>query len=289
MANGSRSLPPLDALAAALAAREQGSFTAAAAALNVTHTAVSRRVAVAERWSGAPLFERHGRGVRTTAHGERLLARLDAMLDGIGQLAQPDRAAPRRHVLRVATTPSFARHRLLPTLKRIERDDLRFEIVAEGRNADLRAAGIDLAIRYGRGGWRAGKEIALPRAPLLPVLCRDLVTEMPNGPEGVAMLPLIHNADATLWRAWCAAHGIERRAKAADRTLFDYDAALEAARAGLGVALLDPVLHPDPKPDERVAVLRNLPLDDPPLGYHSILPDGAVDAARTALERLIAP
>ena len=286
MAHGSRPLPPLDALAAALAAREYGSFTAAAGALNVTHTAVSRRVAVAECWSGAPLFERHGRGVRTTGHGERLLVRLSAMLDGIGQLAQPDRAAPRRHILRVATTPSFARYRLLPALQRIEGDDLRIEIGAESRNADLRAARIDLAIRYGRGGWRAGAETALPREPLVPVLRRNLAAAITDGSKGVAALPLIHDADATLWRAWCAAYGIERRAKAADRTLFDYGSALEAARAGLGVALLDPVLHADPMPDGDMAVLTGLPLSDPPLGYHAILPDGAPKEARTALERL---
>ncbi|SNT37480.1 DNA-binding transcriptional regulator, LysR family [Streptosporangium subroseum] len=56
----------LDAVALA------GSFTGAAAKLNYTQSAVSRRVASLEQQAGGPLFERLPRGVRLTPAGEAL-------------------------------------------------------------------------------------------------------------------------------------------------------------------------------------------------------------------------
>ncbi|MER6563981.1 LysR family transcriptional regulator, partial [Streptomyces sp. NPDC001027] len=47
-----------------------GSLSAAAAALHHTQSAVSRQIAGLERELGAPLVERHARGVRPTAAGE---------------------------------------------------------------------------------------------------------------------------------------------------------------------------------------------------------------------------
>ncbi|WP_344915759.1 LysR family transcriptional regulator [Streptosporangium oxazolinicum] len=49
-----------------------GSFTAAAARLNYTQSAVSRRIAALEHRAGGPLFERLPRGVRLTPAGEAL-------------------------------------------------------------------------------------------------------------------------------------------------------------------------------------------------------------------------
>lgn len=290
MAHGSRTLPPLDAIGAALAAREHGSFTAAATALNVTHAAVSRRVAVAERWAGRRLFERHGRGVRTTLEGERLLARLDAVLEEIGSLAEPERSPDRRRPVRIATTPSFARYRLLPALKRVEADDLRVEIVADPRPENLSAAGIDLAFRYGRGGWRAGEETALERTSLVPVMHRSLVDSAsiatPDGPDVVATLPLIHNADTTLWRAWLASHGIARRSKGTDRTMFDYASTIAAAETGLGLALFDTSLHALNELPPAMVAFTDAALADPPLGYWMIAPLGAEEIVAIVRERM---
>ncbi len=60
-----------------------GSFSAAADALGYTQSAVSRQVAATETAVGAPLFERHARGVRPTAAGEVLIRHAGAVLDGI--------------------------------------------------------------------------------------------------------------------------------------------------------------------------------------------------------------
>lgn len=60
-------LPPLATLRAFEAAARRTSFSLAAQELGMTATAVSQHVRNLETWLGAPLFERHARGVRLTA------------------------------------------------------------------------------------------------------------------------------------------------------------------------------------------------------------------------------
>ncbi|WP_163540306.1 helix-turn-helix domain-containing protein, partial [Klebsiella pneumoniae] len=60
----SSDLPSFDAIQAVLSSNRTGSFSGAADELDLTHGAISRRVAIVEAWAGTALFERHGRGVR---------------------------------------------------------------------------------------------------------------------------------------------------------------------------------------------------------------------------------
>jgi len=57
-----------------LAIAESGSFTRAAAALNIAQPSLSHTILMLERELGSQLFERLGRGVKLTAAGQALLA-----------------------------------------------------------------------------------------------------------------------------------------------------------------------------------------------------------------------
>jgi DNA-binding transcriptional LysR family regulator len=70
----------------------QGSFSAAAEALNFTQSAVSQHVAALERETGAQLVERGARGVRLTEAGQLLVGHADAILARI-ECAEDDLAA----------------------------------------------------------------------------------------------------------------------------------------------------------------------------------------------------
>ena len=63
-----------------LAVAEQGSFTAAAKALFVSHSTTSRAVAALERELGTPLFLRQGRSVSLTKAGETLRPEAERIL-----------------------------------------------------------------------------------------------------------------------------------------------------------------------------------------------------------------
>ncbi|MGA4541686.1 LysR family transcriptional regulator [Uniformispora flossi] len=74
-----------------LAVAEAASFTAAAARLGYTQSAVSRQISALEDEVGSPLFDRLPRGVRLTDAGHALLPRARAVLDQV-DLARRDLA-----------------------------------------------------------------------------------------------------------------------------------------------------------------------------------------------------
>lgn len=236
-------LPPLDCLLAALAVSRTGSFSAAADELGVTHAAVSRRVAGAESWAGMAIFRRHARGAVLTADGERLLGRVSQGLDLIDRAADRGRKVRGASVVRLATTASFANHWLLDRLAAAESaaGGVRIEVDTQGRLVDLKREGIDLAVRYGVGGWKGMRERRLFKAveQLVPVVSRAMLSKPPARltARELAAMPLLHNGDASGWRVWFEAHGIAFRPRPTDRTLVYYHLTLAAARGGLGAAL----------------------------------------------------
>src|ERR1700751_5483027 len=78
----------LAGLRVALEVARTGSFSAAAERLGYTQSAVSRAGGGTERAAGAPLFERHARGVRLTAAGEVLVRHAGEVLDGVAAASQ---------------------------------------------------------------------------------------------------------------------------------------------------------------------------------------------------------
>ena len=74
-------LPSLNALRCFEAAARSGSFSRAAAELNVTQSAVSHQVRQLEQWFGLNLFDRQGRQTLPTAKGQDLARSLAEAFD----------------------------------------------------------------------------------------------------------------------------------------------------------------------------------------------------------------
>ena len=90
----------IDQLEALVAVARRGGFTRAAAALNLSQPAVSRRLGLLERELGAPLFERIPSGIVLTAAGQAFLPHAEALLasmrdgvDAVRALEGADRGA----------------------------------------------------------------------------------------------------------------------------------------------------------------------------------------------------
>jgi len=237
--------PPFEALQASLAAARTGSFTAAAAELEVTHATISRRVEMAEKWFQCSLFDRHARGVTVTATGQIALAKVAHAFEQLKQARQSRPVGQTLPIVKLATTSSFSRFWLIPRLSELEgtKQDLRIELITSALNASLSSGEVDMAIRYGRGQWNDGDEEPLFDESLCPVASPEVVAMNEQPLSLIQNSPLIHTADTTLWRALMSHHGKRLTSKPTDRVMGDYAQAIEAARSGLGIALWNPAIH----------------------------------------------
>jgi len=145
-----------DGLRALRQIAESGSFTAAAARLGYTQSAISRQAAALERSAGTTLFERRPDGVRLTPAGLVLLRHARTILDSVAA-AERDLSgtAPRSELVRLGMFTS-AGAVLLPTaLGRLAQasPEIRVE-TTEGTTPRLiralRAGAIDLAVLTSR-------------------------------------------------------------------------------------------------------------------------------------------
>src|SRR2546425_2105593 len=162
-------LPSLNALRAFEAAARHLSLTLAGRELHVTQSAVSHQVQNLEDELGIELFQRLPRSLRLTPAGEAVAA---AARDAFGRIEEAARAVDRRAArLCVSVLPSFAARWLLPRLKRFHaswpRLDLRIHASLEP--CDFARDGVDVAIRYGRGGWKGLRSEELFSEEIFPV------------------------------------------------------------------------------------------------------------------------
>jgi LysR family transcriptional regulator, glycine cleavage system transcriptional activator len=290
MAHSLETLPPLDTLRAFEAAARAGSFSAAAAALNLTHGAVSRRVARLEGWLGLRVFERQARGIALTPEGQRLFQRTQEafalIADTSDRWSEPRGPA----VVRVNSMPSVCSLWLMPRVAQFEAGDppLRVVLLIDQRTVDLADQGVDLAVRCGRGGLPGRISVKLFEEWCFPIAAPALAKRLGAGdPERLLAAPLIHDSDASGWRAWFAAHGLDYRPRPQDRRFEDYNLVLDAAACGLGIALARPPLAQGPIDAGRlVAVDRRTVLN--PVSYWLDRPMGTIRAAAATLAGRIA-
>ena len=133
-----------------LRVREGGSLAAAAAALGVVPSVVSKRLAALESRLGQRLFERTTRRLTPTREGEAVCAHARTLLDGFARLEAElrERQTGLHGTLRLAATFGFGRRWLAPALADFQRahPGLRIELQLGERLPELAAEGYDGAV-----------------------------------------------------------------------------------------------------------------------------------------------
>lgn len=233
-------LPPSDGIIAALKAQELGSFTAAAEELGLTHTTISRRIAILEKWLGGAIFERLPRGVVLTPIGQRFLAASRQAAEIISNSMDRWKPRHRRTNIRVSIVPSFARLWLIPRLKDLQGSDLNIELILDHKTSEMNRREVDIAIRYGKGKYEDVSSALLFKEYLVPCASPAIAEALSENPSANDILsyPLINDSNQLHWQTWFAQFEIQYRARSIDRRLEDYDTVLSMAAAGLGIALL---------------------------------------------------
>jgi len=243
-----RRLPPLNAVRAFEAAARHQSFAKAAAELNVSPGAVSRQVKLLEEALGADLFQRQAQGVHLTEHGRRLLPVAGRAFDLLQQMLPGQRE---RGVLRLRVSASFYLRWLMPRLIDLKRElpRLKLDLVISSGGA-LDHPDADGAIYYRRfdrsGESRTaatGKSDQLLFDDGSILVCAPALIgrrHLPLPPASLRRLPLLLNTpDGWDW------HALGRHLGLKDLSLngaasFDIDdAAIQAALAGQGIALVE--------------------------------------------------
>lgn len=226
-----RPLPSLNGLRAFEAMGRTGGATAAAAELGVTHSAVSRQVKMLEATLGMRLFEGPRHQLRLTARGQALLAGLSPGFDALDAAVHAVRG---HHEVRLAVHPSLAVKWLIPRLADFERrhQDVVLDLSELPPHA-ARKRGADVLLRYLDADALAG--------PGVDVLVENLVglVHAPGlAADAVAGAPrLTASTRAEAWTEWSAASG-QPIPSGPGRTLTHLHMVLDAAAAGLGVAVL---------------------------------------------------
>jgi LysR family glycine cleavage system transcriptional activator len=235
---------PLNALRAFAMVYAHGGVRAAARALGMAHSSVSRHLGELDRWLGVPLMRASaGRGALVfTPQGEALGR---ALLSGLGEIEQAVAALRETrpaHAVTLSATPSFAIRWLLPRLPALERAHPKIElsVQVEQRLDALDDGRIDLAIRMGQGPWPALHAEPLMDDALYPVMSPALwqTSGRPSRTEQLVGLRLLHDRDLqATWAQWRQVHGPARLALQGGARYTSSDLVLRAAAQGQGVAL----------------------------------------------------
>ncbi|HYE00433.1 MAG TPA: transcriptional regulator GcvA [Alphaproteobacteria bacterium] len=232
-------LPPLPALHAFAIAGRHLSFKAAAAALHLTPSAVSHRIAALERHLGVALFLRLNRRLELTPAGQSYLALVTEAFD---RLAQGTAALTARHgrtALRVSAVPYFAASFLIPRLgdflSRHPEIDLRVDTAQQ--LVDFGREAVDAAIRLGGGAWPGLAAERLLDVSATPVAAPAVAARL-RAPADLAAATLIHLSNTPdAWPRWFEAAGLKGRVPPGGLWVDGMQPALQAAEQGLGVAL----------------------------------------------------
>lgn len=240
----SRDLPPLNALRAFEATARLNSVSQAAEQLHVTHGAVSRQLKVLEEHLGLNLFVKEGRGLKLTDAGVRLRdassEAFERLRDVCAELTQGSADAP----FVLGCSGSLLARWLIPRLGRLnaELPDLRLHLSAGEGDLDPRRPGLDALLVFAEPPWPADMQVyELAGERIGPVLSPRYAgySRLREAPSSVlAAEPLLHTTSRPqAWPSWARRNGLDPETLKYGQGFEHLYYLLEAAVAGLGVAI----------------------------------------------------
>ncbi len=236
-------LPPLSSLKAFEAVARHGGVGRAAAELGVSQPAVSQQLRRLEAALGIRLTRRSGRLVALTPEGQAYALALTRAFEELRAATERCRARRGAGVLTVALLPTLATRWLIPRLPDFQarHPAIAVRLATTPSPAVALADDVDLAIRTGDGVWPGCEAVRLMPDSLAPVASPALLARLPLGaPADLARHTLLVVTTAPRdrdWPRWLEAAGLPGDGGGRRLALNSSSEALEAAKAGLGVAL----------------------------------------------------
>jgi DNA-binding transcriptional LysR family regulator len=257
-------LPPIKGLQALSALAKFGSLVRAAAELGVTRSALSHRITDLEAQLGVVLVQRAGRNIALTEDAEALVAAIGDALDRIEGAVQPLRS--RRTQVRVSTVATFASHWLIPRLPSLQsrHPEIEIAISTTRRPVDLGVENFDCAIRHGLGRWEGLSSTLLFHETLMPVAAPVVADRLANSGGSQASFgsaTLIRARSRYMdWSVWWRYAGRPGTPPEGGTVVETRANALEAALAGVGIAMIDMAYVERPVAEGRLRLLSAAPV-----------------------------
>jgi DNA-binding transcriptional LysR family regulator len=280
---------PLNALRAFEGVAKHGSFTAAANALLISQSALSRHVIALERLTGVQLFDRRPHALTLTKAGQHLLPavaksfdRLEYALDDIR-----NEGAPMQRTLRVQMPPSFAVQLAVPILQDFRRASTEVDIdLVSPYGVGPPLGDVDVAVVYSKPTVTdLVSDLLWPVR--LSVLCHPNIAAAHRGKDLAAFVEaneIVHVRIADLprhhmWTQFARQEGLKglntERGLVFDTAVL----AVQYALSGQGIALVDTNLFAEHIRAGRLVKPFDATLDDGYGYYLTTHPEGLADTA----------
>lgn len=241
-------LPPLNLFRTFECAARHGSFRLAAAELCVTPSAVSQQIRLLEDYLGVRLFRRLPRRVELTRDGMRLATSVKEAIAGLSAACESISAADAPTMICVNAASALASRWLVARLKGFmeAHPNIRVMLQAAGDEVDFRRQDIDIAIRWGTGGWNGAVAERLVDDVISPVCSPEFRDRHGLGDPRrlrVHELTQLHTIGiGNTWSDWLAAAGVSGAAFKDILYFSDASLMLEAAAQGQGICLATTLL-----------------------------------------------
>jgi len=284
-----RILPSLTALQFFEASVRHMSFTRAARELDVTQSAVSRQIRQLEQFVGRPLFRRHKQRLVLTEPGETYAAAVRELLDRAeAATLQLMAYGSGGGVLTIALLPTFGSRWLVPRLGDFtaRHPDIQLNLVTQVRPFDFTGSEIDAAIHFGREIWPGAICRQLMGEVVVPVAAPSLL----GGaglvrPQDVGRYTLLqHMTRPQAWQEWLHACGVQDVDGRMGPRFEEIHMVIQAAVAGLGLAILPRFLIREEIAGGRLVVAIDRPVKSEH-AYYLVHPERKADLRRVAVFR----
>lgn len=259
-----RYLPSIPQLLAFEAVMRSRSTTAAAQDLGLTQSTVSRLILTLEEQLGQPLFHRRRKRLYPTDAAVDYVSEVSRALNIVQHASMQIAVNPGGGGLSLATLPTFGTRWLAPRLGDFltRHPGITLNFATRVPRFDFESESFDAVIFHGQPDWPQARHQKLFDECHVACASRGFLDRHPvSGAADVAALPLLHldnRPDA--WAQWFTAQGVTAVPSGGGMTMDQFTMIIQAARQGLGVALLPEYLLAAESGEERLIPLPMAPV-----------------------------
>lgn len=290
-----QNLPPLKAVRAFEACYRFGSFTRAAASLNVQQPAISHQIQLLEADLGVKLFAKQGTKMVPNQDAHDFYRTIAAALGDIERASMRLRRRSQDSSVVIGTYPGLANFWLLPRLAELTKQapELTVRVTTAELDAQLPLAEVDCAILFGAGTWSGFDSALLIQEEVLPVAAPHVADRMAHlsAEDLLAAAPLIHLEDPERrwfsWDDWRTAFAPEAGQVKKAISVSNHAIAIQQALLGHGIALGWSEMIRDLLTSGVLKALPHPPLTSPRGYFFLAAPDFKGTAAHAAVAHVL--